>query len=521
MAKIINLENSPSIKSSSNCCWRADWISPLESPWGVFQKFKHANEADMKDILQLFGNDYVKKIKNPTSYKFRDLITLSAFNREKLSEVLKYDIVSENEKDLKKIFGVMPDWGYSGPKKFKRPIYLRKDLAFCEQCMKKGYHSLLHQFQLLSLCPFHLTPLKHECPACHTKIPYMLLCNEFNAPFVCKCGHHFLSNVENSLIHWEQTSIEEMKYEVVRGWMDLNSSQIYCLQNLFIDPNLNWELLPNALEKVYGLINDKDGVNSNQLDQYKHYVIKSSNCIENIRGLKEKYDHQFYTKKHFSNMNEDYITKLKYKEFVQEINKAFELTISGFAKHIRQKLSVHKTCIKRLHGTLQGENNDPICPYAYAYLNWRYSFQEYFLLKGVDNYRRPLVGEKNYLWFPSYFSHQLEDLFDYMNKKDVITEKSRASIKWGLNRIIIHFAYYYFLNWLDKAKELSERHIIVGTIPFEWNDVPYFILKLPQSKNENYEFHWWKAMNEEIKSPIKCPFNSIKKRKKHNKMAAN
>ncbi|WP_418027952.1 hypothetical protein [Paenibacillus sp. JJ1722] len=517
MATIFHLEEKKVDKTMyAKICWRSNWISPFESPWGVFEKFKHANEADMKDILQLFGNERVRALKNPSSNLIRDLINLNAFDPSKLLEGLQYDLISTNERNVMNIVGVMPDWHFDGLKKFESPIFFRRELAYCEQCFKKGYHSLFHQFVLLSDCPYHLTPLKYECPSCSSKIPYLLLRNEFRAPFICRCGYNFLSYNDYSLIDWKPTSIEELHSEVVKKWINLNDSQVERLASLFIDPNFDWASMPNSLEKVYDLIKKEDERKSltDEFDKHNHYVVSSSSYIKNIRGIKEKREDQIYTKKYYPKINSDYIWKMKYLEFIKELNQSFEITISGLAKHIRKELSDHKTCIKHFFRSLEEKNNEPLCPYAYAYLNWRHSLQNYFFLGGVDNCRTPDRSEGPYLRFPPYFSYQLSELYRYFRREtEDITLESRASLKWGLNRIIIHFAYHYFLNWLEKSADFANRRVEVGTIPFDQNDVPFYIAKLPWSDNESYEFHWWKEKKEKKELHLLCPYNSVKKRR--------
>lgn len=63
-------------------------------------------------------------------------------------------------------------------------------LRYCQQCLRHGYQSPLHQVAGLSFCPIHGEPLTSECPACHCPSPrYGLDSDSFTTPFHChSCG---------------------------------------------------------------------------------------------------------------------------------------------------------------------------------------------------------------------------------------------------------------------------------------------------------------------------------------------
>ncbi|MCU6792550.1 hypothetical protein OB236_10460 [Paenibacillus sp. WQ 127069] len=48
-----------------NFVWRKEWIKAYETPWSIFEKLAFANRLERNDILRFFGNDDVKRIKNP------------------------------------------------------------------------------------------------------------------------------------------------------------------------------------------------------------------------------------------------------------------------------------------------------------------------------------------------------------------------------------------------------------------------------------------------------------------------
>lgn len=188
--------------------WRTNWISPYESLWGIFEKFKYANNATVKDIYELFGTDYVKSLKSHTIGRpHRDCISPSGLDDDLIKSTLMQSIIKKNAQNIDRIFGVLP-WRPSS-----RYSYIRNELFFCPECINKGFHSLFHQFKLLHECSYHQIQLRRGCPCCNQSIPFELTDDFTQEPFRCKCGHSFIEINKRIPVFsiWKQISLTKVK----------------------------------------------------------------------------------------------------------------------------------------------------------------------------------------------------------------------------------------------------------------------------------------------------------------------
>lgn len=127
--------------------WRKEWIKLYETPWSFFEKLAFANRLERNDILRFFGNDDVKKIKNPNiGDSRRELIHLSGFNADLLNKVFESDLVG----DCRQSVGTLIE-----PLNYFRErlnIWFPEHLHCCHDCLSHGYHSWFHQFVLIKRC---------------------------------------------------------------------------------------------------------------------------------------------------------------------------------------------------------------------------------------------------------------------------------------------------------------------------------------------------------------------------------
>lgn len=166
--------------------WNRDWIWPYESPWGVIEKFKFANSAQDKDILEVLGTINVRnKTKKFYTYQDRNLVSLQGFDEDKLTQILGVNIKKIFKNNLDILIGVMPRFD-------KNDFYFRKYLSICPECIKYGYHSIFHQMVFVTECPFHSFKLVNECPECRRSIVYQLSDKYTSSPFVCLCGYSYI-----------------------------------------------------------------------------------------------------------------------------------------------------------------------------------------------------------------------------------------------------------------------------------------------------------------------------------------
>ena len=51
--------------------WNENWILPYESTWSILEKVKFANQVSTKQLIQIFGTEDSKKIRNGKVGKLR------------------------------------------------------------------------------------------------------------------------------------------------------------------------------------------------------------------------------------------------------------------------------------------------------------------------------------------------------------------------------------------------------------------------------------------------------------------
>ena len=56
---------------------------------------------------------------------------------------------------------------------------------YCRPCLRRGYHSVVHQLETIQHCPIHGTWLEVQCPSCFEPVPYRLDARLLDAPFRC------------------------------------------------------------------------------------------------------------------------------------------------------------------------------------------------------------------------------------------------------------------------------------------------------------------------------------------------
>lgn len=172
--------------------WNKDWIQEHESLWGIFEKFKFANQINGKEFFRFFTENkklhYSSKIIQKKSINY-----LKSIAEHKLSEILNVNI--EDFKD-------QLDELLKSP--FSELSIFNDNLCFCKTCISEGYHSMLHQYLFIAFCPFHpKEQLIDKCPKCNNYFrSYDLGCHEQgfccqNCKFnILKCENFYIIKQE-------------------------------------------------------------------------------------------------------------------------------------------------------------------------------------------------------------------------------------------------------------------------------------------------------------------------------------
>lgn len=489
--------------NSATLNWNRQWVHPFESLWSLFNKLRYANAMSINDLFKTLGTSYVKGLKGRTGAYHYDLYRIQSLDEEEIVKKTHFNFLWHHRYYLQQIIDRLPKY------RFNYEYYFRKHLAFCKSCMENGYHSILHQFKFLHECPFHNEMLQLSCPNCKTGFSYQLepkpFYSQFQSPYECKCGYFLLSkrNTQQIFLLW-QHKVGNFIHEDVLNFFELSESEIKRAKNVSMLKNYNLEHSEGLFALYNEMVSDRKS---------KKSFIFSSPAIHQVKGIKET-----ETVKEYSTQNKEYnfvsrfvLRQIRDEEFNHELNDSIQMTINAVAKRIRKTILLkHKTCLGRLSSNW---NNDPkqSCPYALAYVYWRYSVQKYPYINWIISYNSPNYETKKYLDFP-FQPDVFRQIYDHwkMGIQDVTLE-SWAAAKWLLNRSIAHCAYYIFFYYLSRIEKAGIYELYNDYKTLDCFNIPFFMNYIPQSRSEPIEFHW---MNQQINIPhLTCPFDSVKKRR--------
>jgi hypothetical protein len=476
--------------SNNQFVWRKEWLSPYESLWSVFEKFKYVNCASAKDIFKLFGTDYVRSLKSPIKGRIhRNCIDVLGIDKRRIESVFLQPLIEINKQNLNNLVGRLP----LGIHHYN---YIRYELHFCPVCIKMGFHSIFHQFKLLKKCPYHNIPLQKECPNCHTSFPFEITDSYTKSPFQCKCGKYLLDQtLTSSLVpNWGNVSLEQLKSSELKTWLNLNQEEVERLRSFYIPLLLDLDNCPEYLCRILTVVKHGNLVNTN------HNTVKSAPYIRHLISKNEKEDTKLNTLiQRYNLYDEIYNSSLK--------------TVKSIVSHVRNTFLInHKNCITKLR--LSGEE-DPVCPFATAYDHWTrftYGYEDDFFIRRPKPYRK----YPTHLEFGSkqdnYYLIQLYEELSYHHKEIDIRKENRATIKWIFNRVLSHLIINNFNYWLSISEKLAKNNPKYKSVPYNSIssfDFPFYVLVIPANKNESLEFHWWQDINqiqmEKIES-LECPF---------------
>lgn len=134
-------------------------ILPFESPWSVFHKLAWFNSCTPARLLELFFDHRPKRLLSFTSPCWRH--GLAWTGARGLEPVL--DRVGLLDALQARTLGPLsPHQQAAGV----------GTLRVCPRCIRRGYHSLMHQLPGVPCCPIDLTPLREGCPGCGGPVPY-------------------------------------------------------------------------------------------------------------------------------------------------------------------------------------------------------------------------------------------------------------------------------------------------------------------------------------------------------------
>ncbi|WP_188455563.1 hypothetical protein [Virgibacillus oceani] len=450
--------------------WNREWINEFESPWGIFEKFKYANAASVKDIFCLFGTKEVRQLQSSPGKLHRNLTTLDGIEEQLISKSLAYPVKKTHYQNIASLFGVLSH------DKSDINKYFYNHLVFCKHCISIGYHSLFHQFLLISKCPYHNTPLIKECPTCGREIPYILSDEYTDPPFTCKCGYSLIEKHTRKMNFsiWKEAKKLSVKDSSIKKWLSLDkSADNLCKIYFFQSQNLKTDHIIKHLIWVLnsGPIDRKNGHHMVHVNSYR-------------KGASQAQRVEFYT-------------------FSFKIYKSI-------ARHLKKTLlKNHITCIARLKRKAPDKE---MCPYAYAFVNWRKN------LEGLNHYSDSENGLK--------YKRHSEPMLEFTLKQNNITLKDliedikvtfpktarNHQLIWVINKIIPILILNHFYNWLAISKEFASNNLITHYTPFGYECMPYFVMEFSKKEGEGIKLSYkdpiYINLGQKLANLI-CPFSSM------------
>ncbi|QDX94089.1 hypothetical protein EEL30_18440 [Brevibacillus laterosporus] len=487
--------------NESSYAWRKEWIRSLESPWSILEKFKYANETSSYDALKIFGITTVKKIRL-VGERYRNLVTLTGFDLKTTRKILSFDLIATNRQYLHELFGYFSH-------RHNEHFFVRNQLWYCIECMRNGFHSILHQVTFLHYCPFHMIPLQDACPKCTATFLYE--CNDagFSSPYQCKCNFSFLEIGENEKFFKKWSKEETLRCDFVKKWITLNEKQRKTFSNIYMYPS---EELKNSPYTLQGLLHTLSPYG----EKNKFYIsINSTPQIKKIKGYREIIENR---------TGEEINTKqiqatLRYQKLQEDLYESYEKVISSIARHLRRTLLLkHTTCINRYY---TDPHSIPRCPYAFAYLHWRSQVERYRDPGHVISISRPMNFHPEDVRFPFHTHNEFfEKLFTLWRAKvSDITFESRATLKWVVGRSIAEVANCIFKQYLRYAEinpEYFHGHYI---IPFQVSNIRPFFLQIDFADLKPPKMYLEVSSNYSHDTPqLSCPFKTVKNKRDPQRM---
>ncbi|MFF2890027.1 TniQ family protein [Paenibacillus sp. NPDC057967] len=196
-----------------NVVWRKEWIKPDESLWSILEKFAYVSCVERRDMLKMLGSNEVKKIKNTMiGDKRRELFQLSGFDSEQLNSLLGTHLYDHNKSIINVL--IKPLHYYRKPDR----TWFYVSLRWCPTCLDSGFHSWLHQFILVTCCPYHGSLLLDKCPCCNEGIPFLFSDKKLSDPFMCKCGYSLSDVYKTRWLKWNTNiTVLFISYTMVWG----------------------------------------------------------------------------------------------------------------------------------------------------------------------------------------------------------------------------------------------------------------------------------------------------------------
>ncbi|MDF0728986.1 hypothetical protein PY093_20445 [Cytobacillus sp. S13-E01] len=498
--------------------WSSDWIQNYESPWGILEKFRWANAIDGNTVLELIGNENVKKLKmiSNAGSRHRSIIYFSSIDPKRTETIFGIDLKEYNDKLIDKLIHIIP--------KIKSVSnYFYDNITYCPICLSKGYHSIFHQIKFFDYCAFHPNQkLKDKCLHCKQTMPEYLINKGNLEAYRCSCGYCFLDseNIRSMVSSWK----EQLKVQnsLINSWLKIPRYKVHTYNILYPFDNYKKYLEVDKKDSDYLRLLPKLLTNAFNEGALNNTVIKISSK-ENIFNIKNDYQqlknnymevfpHRFYSF--------EFKEKHRIDSIYFEIYKQSRILYKAINRYILRKvIKEHNNCVKIFNKARQ---NGDVCPHAYAFILWKMECEGIDALWKIENQSRifenlgfSCMNEDFSIFLHGSFMTHLEEILNPITRNYDFNflNCNVSSINYILNRTISHLLIERYIKWLEVVHDPEKfKH----TYPDD--NIPMYIAKIPENYNEeislyfpNKRINHMKSIIMNISNQYTCPFHRSKR----------
>ncbi|MBP1991192.1 TniQ family protein [Paenibacillus eucommiae] len=470
-------------------CWNNEWTQPYESMWSILNKLMASNRIEARDAFFKLCRDNLKG-KQMIGLSNRSLLLLGGLDANVITKSFGYDLIKENQQYMMNIMSWLPE-GH-------RNNYFDNNLRWCNDCLRDGFHSLLHQFKLINYCPIHEKLLQSICINCEKQLQFAFLLEKKKN---CECNLQHM-NLNRDITCWKFTD-----YHLnLLPWLGVkNIDKI----NYFI----NFETARD-LKDILSCILISLGCEADLKDNYHLNFSKMAPYIHNLKLKKEQCNDLVDQAKILYGGDDNFI-------LCDDLYESVRQTFKAIDKNLRKRiLSTHRSCITKFISLSKSEGEDipEICPYAYAYVFWKHSLfksDRVFTERTIGAYSKQNI---KVLQFPiKLIEDRLLDLvLSYISEFKVINVNQIAGIRWLIMKYSSELLIGHFTKWMYFAKQYSTQHRTPNNIEMDQAPKVEPLIIIPYSKL--FKFYSWRNKNDDIhwkNINLKCPYASTKTKRKN------
>lgn len=479
--------------------WRKEWINKYESPWGILEKFKYANEITNKDVYFIFSK--VENDGKPIKFQANSIEYYDRpghFDDNKIENILGIDIKKMNSLYLNNILRIFS-------KTNDMSQYLQTYLHICPFCIKEGYHSIWHQIAFFNECFIHKSILFNKCPICDKSIFYEFKFHDNRQGFKCTCGYSFIDSPNQAynffFSKWIQSKINITSRQ--NSWLKMNKNNNLIMYFYGHDyENKHTDIIKFNCDVRDKLIEIDTNSNIN-ISKHTILLCSSTEIESNINcKLKKECSKEIFTS---TKLSADDLKELfyMYKSILKNIAKRIMKKDRFIKKYINKlqndQLQIfHFDCMVNFFDS--DKNSRPfIYPPTYAYLMWRKDIEGLNSYTKVHNNIPRFQSTKP---FPPIFTSITQTeffrYFEHLWRQNTCNNNFNSNdFKHILEHMIAYIFIEHYNNWLKFISKYlnSPQYVNFSNntmVTLIYDEMPVFVVK---KLNDSKYIEFYKSNN--------------------------